>query len=214
MAAPFDLVIFDWDGTLYDSIHQIVESLQWAAHQHDIELAGEAAKDIIGLGLPEAMQALFPRHQTLHSSIQAAYSQHYVGHSHTQGWFAGVDGLLSALAQREVQCAVATGKSRAGLNRVLANTNSASRFVVTRCASETLSKPHPLMLEQILQETGVPVARAVMVGDTTYDMEMAARIGMPRIGVNYGVHSSAQLQEFQPLYIAQSVTELQSILLG
>ncbi len=214
MAAPFDLVIFDWDGTLYDSIQQIVESLLWAARQHDIELGSDAAKNIIGLGLPEAMQALFPLHHSLHASIQAAYSQHYVAHSHTQGWFAGVDALLSGLAQENIASAVATGKSRAGLNRVLANTNSASRFVVTRCASETLSKPDPLMLQQILQVTGVPVERAVMVGDTTYDMEMAARIGMPRIGVNYGVHSSTQLQEFQPLHIAHSVTELQGMLLG
>ena len=214
MAAAFDLVIFDWDGTLYDSIHQIVDSLLWAARQHEVDLAADAAKNIIGLGLPEAMQALFPQHAALHAPIQAAYSQHYVANSHTQGWFAGVDELLAGLAQRHIQSAVATGKSRAGLNRVLARTNSAARFVVTRCASETLSKPDPLMLQQILQVTGVPVARAVMVGDTTYDMEMAARIGMPRIGVSYGVHSTAQLQAFEPLHVVHSVAELHGMLLN
>lgn len=214
MTAAFDLVIFDWDGTLYDSVHQIVESLQWAARQHEVDLAADAAKNIIGLGLPEAMQALFPQHTGLHAPIQAAYSQHYVAHSHTQGWFAGVDELLDGLAQCQVQCAVATGKSRAGLNRVLAKTGSAARFAVTRCASETLSKPDPLMLQQILQETGVPAARAVMVGDTTYDMEMAARIGMPRIGVSYGVHSRTQLQAFQPLHVVQSIAELHAVLLA
>lgn len=214
MAAAFDLVIFDWDGTLYDSVQQIVDSLLWAARQHDIELASEAAKNIIGLGLPEAMQALFPRHPDLHASIQAAYSQHYVAHSHTQGWFSGVDELLDGLAQNNIAAAVATGKSRAGLNRVLAHTNSAARFVATRCASETLSKPDPLMLQQILQETGIAAERAVMVGDTTYDMEMAARIGMPRIAVSYGVHSSSQLQAFQPLHVAHSIAALHDMLLG
>lgn len=214
MPAAFDLVIFDWDGTLYDSVHQIVDSLLWAAQQHGIDLPAEAAQNIIGLGLPEAMQALFPQHPALHSAIQAAYSQHYVAHAHTQRWFDGVDELLSTLAQHNIRSAVATGKSRAGLNRVLANTNSAHRFVSTRCASETLSKPDPLMLQQILQETGVPVQRAVMVGDTTYDMEMAERIGMPRIAVSYGVHSAAQLGVFKPMHVAASVDELHAMLLG
>jgi phosphoglycolate phosphatase len=96
-ASPYKLVIFDWDGTLFDSVKQIVESLLWAASQHHITLSPDAAKHIIGLGLPEAMQTLFPSHQTLHPQIQAAYGQHYVAHAHTQGWFAGVDDLLTLL---------------------------------------------------------------------------------------------------------------------
>lgn len=214
MAKPnYKLVIFDWDGTLYDSVSQIVDSLLWAAGQYQIELDPEAAKNIIGLGLPEAMQTLFPHHQTLHPQIQAAYGQHYVAHSHTQGWFDGVDGLLTDLSSQNIYAAVATGKNRPGLDRVLTHTNSHTRFIATRCAGETKSKPHPLMLEEILHITGIAVKDAVMVGDTTYDLEMAARIGMPRIGVSYGAHSISDLEKFQPEGIAHSVAQLQRMLL-
>lgn len=213
METAFDLVIFDWDGTLFDSVQQIVESLQYAASQYQINLAAEDAKNIIGLGLPEAMQALFPQVPELQGQIQAAYASHYVANSHRQSWFEGIEGLLDALQTRQIPLAVATGKSRAGLDRVLAQTNSHARFVVTRCASETLSKPHPMMLAEILKETGVAANRAVMVGDTTYDMEMAANIGMPRIGVTYGVHQAQQLALHDPVRIVKSVAELHELLL-
>ena len=100
-----------------------------------------------------------------------------------------------------------------GLDRVLAQTNSASRFAATRCASETLSKPHPMMLAQLLQHTGVPVSRAVMVGDTSYDLEMAKNIDMPRIGVSYGVHDAQTLKQYQPLAVANSIEQLTQELL-
>lgn len=210
----FDLVIFDWDGTLFDSVAQIVASLQWAAAQYQIELGEHEAKNIIGLGLPEAMQALFPQHQSLQPKIQAAYSEHYVANSHHQQWFTGVDSLLEELAARDVMLAVATGKSRAGLDRVLLHTNSQHYFVATRCASETCSKPDPMMLQQLLQHTGVAVERAVMVGDTSYDLEMAKRIGMPRIGVSYGVHGAHVLEQYQPLAVVDSVMALSHELLS
>jgi phosphoglycolate phosphatase len=213
MSSIYDLVIFDWDGTLFDSVNQIVESLLYAAEQHQIELAAADARNIIGLGLPEAMQALFPSVPELHSSIRAEYASHYIANSHRQHWFTGVAELLDALQSRQVGLAVATGKNRPGLDRVLLQTNSVERFISTRCADETKSKPHPLMLEEILQETGVSVERAVMVGDTTYDMEMAAKIGMPRIAVSYGVHRPDELQRFSPLYIANSIEELSRALL-
>ena len=215
MANRFDLVIFDWDGTLFDSVSQIVASLQWAAAQHGIELCAEAAKNIIGLGLPEAMQVLFPQQVSLQPKIQASYSEHYVANSHSQHWFAGVENLLDELASQDMLLAVATGKSRVGLDRVLAQTNSANKFVATRCASETLSKPHPMMLAQLLQHTGVPASRAVMVGDTSYDLEMARNIEMPRIGVSYGVHDAQTLTQYQPLAIVDSIEQLtQELLFG
>ena len=209
----FDLVIFDWDGTLFDSVAQIVASLQWAAAQHDIELCAEAAKNIIGLGLPEAMQVLFPRHIALQPKIQADYSKHYVANSHSQQWFAGVENMLDQLTARNMQLAVATGKSRVGLDRVLQQTNSEYRFVATRCAGETLSKPDPLMLSQLLEQTGIAAERAVMVGDTSYDLEMARNIGMQRIGVTYGVHSNQILSNYQPLAIVNSIEALTQELL-
>lgn len=210
----FDLVIFDWDGTLFDSIAQIVTSLCYAAEQYHINLSSDAARHIIGLGLPEAMQVLFPDHVALQPDIQAAYSRHYVANSVNQQWFAGVPALLQQLLDRGIQLAVATGKSRVGLNRVLMQTASENLFKITRCASETRSKPDPMMLQEILDATGIDVTRAVMIGDTTYDMEMAQRINMPRIGVSYGVHSDQQLIPYQPLAIVHSVDELSKLLLN
>ncbi|RYY79604.1 MAG: HAD family hydrolase [Moraxellaceae bacterium] len=205
---PFDLVIFDWDGTLFDSVSQIVQSLQWAAQQHQLDLSAEAAKNIIGLGLPEVMQTLFPAHAALHAQIQADYGRHYVVNSHTQRWFGGVDELLTQLEQQGVLLAVATGKNRIGLDRVLAQTHSKHRFIATRCTDEASSKPHPLMLQQLLAETGIAIERTVMVGDTTYDLQMAQSIGMSRIGVSYGAHSETMLAAYQPLAIVHSVSEL------
>lgn len=208
MTRPFDLVIFDWDGTLFDSVGQIVRSLQAAATQYGQPLTDDAAKSIIGLGLPEVMQTLFPQVPELQDAILHAYSQHYVEHSGSDRWFAGVSELLFGLKDNGIQLAVATGKSRKGLDRVLKQTQSEHVFTVTRAASETRSKPDPLMLQEILDVTGIPVERALMVGDTSYDLEMAMRIGMPRVGVSYGVHTPEVLSQYQPRYIADSTHAL------
>lgn len=205
---PPKLVIFDWDGTLMDSVGQIVESLVQAAAQHEIALSTDAAANIIGLGLPEAMAVLFPQHPHLHAQIQAAYTAHYVPRSHQTRLFDGVEALLERLAVQDIQLAVATGKSRAGLDRVLADSGIADYFSVTRCASETRSKPHPQMLQEILSVTGYTADQAVMVGDTSYDLQMAQRIQMPRIGVSYGVHSVDLLQHYQPLAVVDRVSDL------
>lgn len=209
---PPKLVIFDWDGTLMDSVGQIVESLLAAAAQYEIDLSASAAANIIGLGLPEAMAVLFPQHPHLHAEIQAAYAAHYVPRSQQTRLFEGVEALLERLAAQDIQLAVATGKSRAGLDRVLADSGIADYFSVTRCASETRSKPHPQMLQEILAVTGIAAADAVMVGDTSYDLEMAQRIAMPRIGVSYGVHSVDKLNRYQPVAVVDQVLKLGEIL--
>lgn len=211
---PFELVIFDWDGTLFNSVGQIVQSLHFAAQRYQQPLTDAAAQSIIGLGLPEVMQILFPQVPELHQDILEAYSAHYVANSGKDRWFDGVAEMLHALQQQEVLLAVATGKSRAGLDRVLAHTQSQSMFVVTKAASETRSKPDPLMLEQILEHTGVAVERAVMVGDSSYDLEMAQRIGMRSIGVSYGVHRPEVLSRYQPERIVHNIAELQQQLLS
>lgn len=207
-AQDIDLVIFDWDGTLFDSVGQIVRSLLFSAQVHQQPLTADAARNIIGLGLPEAMQALFPQVPHLHEQLLSSYSQHYVQHSVMDRWFDGVAEMLDLLAAQSKQLAVATGKSRPGLDRVLAQTASRDRFVVTRAASETRSKPDPLMLQEILAVTGVSASRALMVGDSSYDLEMAQRLDMPRIGVSYGVHSVEVLQRYQPLMIARNIADL------
>ena len=183
-----------------------------AATQYEIDLTAEAAANIIGLGLPEAMAVLFPQHPHLHSDIQAAYAAHYVPRSQQTRLFEGVEALLQQLQKQGVILAVATGKSRAGLDRVLADSGIADYFSVTRCASETRSKPHPQMLQEILEVTGITAADAVMIGDTSYDLEMAQRIAMPRIGVSYGVHTAERLQQYQPLAVVSQMAELAVLL--
>lgn len=212
MKKPVELIIFDWDGTLFDSVSQIVASLKFAAKQFNQPLSDDDAKSIIGLGLPEVAQVLFPQVPELHQAILQSYSAHYVEHSVTDVWFDGVAEMLDDLKQQGIQLAVATGKSRKGLDRVLAQTNSAAMFVATRAASETKSKPDPLMLAEILAVTGVSAEQAIMVGDTTYDLEMALNIQMPSIGVRYGVHASAALQKFAPLDLADDVFALHQML--
>ena len=214
MKSAVKLIIFDWDGTLFDSVGQIVKSLKFAAEQFNQPLTDEAAKSIIGLGLPEVAQVLFPQVPELHKDILQSYADHYVAHSKSDEWFAGVSEMLHDLKAQGVELAVATGKSRRGLDRVLGQTQSLELFSATRAASETKSKPDPLMLAEILQETNVLVEHAIMVGDTSYDLEMARNIAMPRVGVTYGVHTPDVLNQFSPLYLANNVSELYAFLLN
>ena len=209
---PPKLVIFDWDGTLFDSVGQIVASLAYAAQVYKQPFDPELGKSVIGLGLPEVMQILFPHVPELQNDILQCYADHYVANSKGDAWFDGVDALLRDLEQRGILTAVATGKSRRGLDRVLSQTNSHARFAITRAASETQSKPHPQMLEEILAHTGVAAHEAIMVGDTHYDLEMAQRIAMPSIGVSYGVHSVDELLQFAPQKIVHNVAELHAYL--
>lgn len=214
-SSRFDLVIFDWDGTLMDSLAQIVRSVKLAALDLGVpEPSDAAARDIIGLGLPEAMQVLFPQvPEVEREALRHRYAHHFVagvgGHSQP---YAGAEALLRQLSGAGRQLAVATGKSRAGLNRVLAHTGWSSYFSATRCADETASKPSPLMLKELLLELRVPLERAVMIGDTHYDLEMAQRLGMAAIGVSYGVHSAERLAEHAPIAICQDMSELASTL--
>ncbi|MBK0062744.1 MULTISPECIES: HAD-IA family hydrolase [unclassified Acinetobacter] len=203
-----ELIIFDWDGTLFNSVGQIVESLKFAASKYEQPLTDEAAQSIIGLGLPEVMQTLFPQVPHLQQDILVSYGKHYVENSRHDAWFDGVAELLQDLKAQGMKLAVATGKSRRGLDRVLTQTQSHAIFDITRAASETMSKPHPLMLEEILEFTGVNVQNAVMVGDSSYDLEMAMNIKMPRIGVSYGVHDIEILKKYQPLTIVHDITSL------
>ena len=212
MSQNIELVIFDWDGTLFDSVGQIVASLQYAAQQFEQPLTDDAPKSIIGLGLPEVMQILFPQVPDLQQDILQCYADHYVANSKGDAWFSGVAELLADLKQQGIKLAVATGKSRKGLDRVLSQTNSHQIFDITRAASETKSKPDPLMLQEILAELDVAVECAIMVGDTSYDLEMAENLNMPRIGVSYGVHSIETLQQYQPLTIAHNVQDLHAYL--
>ena len=205
------LVIFDWDGTLSDSTGRIVEAMQGAAGKLGIEEPASAAvRDIIGLGLPEAVQILFP---TLPDKAQVAlgdaYSAHY-RHLDREpcDLFPGAMPMLEQLRGRGWQLAVATGKSRRGLDRVLGALGLSDFFDATRCADETASKPDPMMLRQILAELECVAEQAVMVGDSEYDLAMARSGGMTSIGVSFGVHSSERLRQHCPAHIVDTLPEL------
>lgn len=209
--AEFDLVIFDWDGTLMDSVAQIVTSVKAAARDLGVpEPTDAAARDIIGLGLPEAMRVLFPQvPEAERLALRQRYAHHFVGGTGGQSRpFAGAEALLHKLRGEGRQLAVATGKTRIGLDRMLGVTGWQDHFAATRCADETASKPDPRMLRELLRELGVPVTRAVMIGDTTYDLEMAEALGMASIGVTYGVHDSERLLRHRPLALCDSVDAL------
>ncbi len=193
--------IFDWDGTLSDSAEKIIGCMQRAAVDVDISPKDdEAIKNIIGLGLPEAIAHLYPGlSPKLSLDLKDAYSHQFVNSDvEPSPLFPGVMEGLEVLRERGHTLAVATGKSRKGLNRVLESFGLSSFFHGSRCADETASKPHPLMLSELLTEFSRHPEDAVMVGDTEYDMAMAAEIGMPRIAVSYGAHHIDRLKVFSP----------------
>ncbi|MFI8750710.1 HAD family hydrolase [Vreelandella lionensis] len=208
----YELIIFDWDGTLMDSVPKIVSCMQAAAADAEWgELEVSAIEDIIGLGLPEAIAKLCPDIDPEQAErLRQRYSHHFVhGDTTPMPFFDGVEAQLARLRERPQQrLAVATGKSRRGLDRVFNETGSGGLFHTSRTADETRSKPHPQMLLEILAELQVPAERAVMVGDTEYDLEMARAIGMDRVGVTYGVHTPARLAASQPVWVAEDVPSL------
>lgn len=196
------LLIFDWDGTLSDSTANITQAMQEAAGSLGLEIPGvEQIHNIIGLGLPEAVGRLFSKESELKKELVGeAYRAHFLAldQQRPSELFPGVLDVLEYLHAQGHMLAIATGKSRRGLNRILSNLKVGHLFHGTRCADETASKPHPLMLEQLLAEFECPVDRAVMVGDTEYDMEMARSIGMSRIAVSYGAHARERLEPYSP----------------
>ena len=208
----YELIVFDWDGTLMDSVPKIVACMQAAALEAEWgELEVAAIEDIIGLGLPEAIAKLCPGIGPAQAErLRQRYSHHFVsGNTTPMPFFAGVDAQIARLRERPQQrLAVATGKSRRGLDRVFAETGSGVWFHASRTADETRSKPHPQMLNEILHELSVPVERAVMVGDTEYDLEMARAIGMERVAVTYGVHAPSRLAASKPKWVAHNVEQL------
>lgn len=195
------LFVFDWDGTLIDSAAKIVGCMQQAALDMQLEqLEAKVIKDIIGLGLPEAIQKLYP---LLEMKAVLEYKQRYSDHFIAADQvlcplFPGAFETLSELKAQGHQIAVATGKSRRGLARALAQHGWESLFDTTRCADETASKPDPRMLHEILAELDVPPASAVMIGDTEFDMAMARSAAVSRIAVTYGAHEVERLQRYQP----------------
>lgn len=205
------LIIFDWDGTIIDSAAKIVRSMQQAAQKLGFpECESDKIRHIIGLSLENAIKQLYPEIDlSANQQMQKAYSEAFKANDAIPcNLFPNVEQTLKTLESQGHLTAVATGKSRAGLNRVLANLDWQERFHATRCADETASKPSPLMLNELLVELNTKASDAIMVGDTSYDLEMANNASVDCVAVSYGAHSSASLLPFNPIAVIDHFEQL------
>ena len=207
----YKLIIFDWDGTLMNPVARIVSSMQLAAEQLALAKPSEkAVKDIIGLSLPKVYQQLFPN-ITARQVVQLneSYRRYYVELDTTPSpLFSGVTNLLELLISQGKQLAVATGKGRAGLDRVLLETKTSHYFTASRCADECRSKPAPDMVHSLLRELDIPAEHTVVIGDSHYDLLMAKNAGVDSIAVSYGVQEKSALLQQQPKMLVDSIAEL------
>jgi phosphoglycolate phosphatase len=211
----YKLIIFDWDGTLMNSVERIVSSMQSAADTVGLVTpTNNEVKDIIGLSLPVVFDRLFTditAEQIEAMSVQYKY-QYLEVNTTPSPLFNDAMELLVTLKQHNKLLAVATGKGRAGLASVLSLSNTTNLFHTTRCADEMPSKPDPTMLLSILSELGISSHEALMIGDTSYDLKMAKNAGIDSIGVSFGVHDKPTLEKYSPKVIVDSLSELKALL--
>ena len=206
----FDLIAFDWDGTLFDSTAIIVRCIQRAV----VDVGGakptdKAAAYVIGMGLMQALAHAAPDvPPEKYPQLGARYRHHYLAHQNDLSLFEGVLPLLDDLRTRHHLLAVATGKSRRGLDDVLRTVQLQGVFHGSRTADETAGKPDPLMLHELMRELGAEPGRTLMIGDTTHDLQMAVNAGCAAVGVSYGAHEPGEFHRLQPLHVAHSVAEL------
>lgn len=204
------LLVFDWDGTLADSHGKIVGCFtDTIAALGEAPLPDRTLRGVIGLGLPQTARALFPGATAeFVARFVAAYRDHWLAPRAAKAkLFEAARACLETLRSRGFLLCVATGKSRAGLDRELVETGLESMFVATRCADETESKPSPKMLLDLLAQTETAAPDALVIGDTTFDLEMAQRAQVARVGVSYGAHDRAELAAFEPLTIINDIAE-------
>jgi phosphoglycolate phosphatase len=216
VARQFDLIAFDWDGTLFDSTAIITRCIQRAV----VDVGGRKPSDqeasyVIGLGLMQALAHAAPDVPAdKYPELGARYRHHYAAHVNDISLFDGILPLLADLKARNHLLAVATGKNRNGLNQALQAVELRNVFDSSRTADETAGKPHPLMLQELMSELGVPASRVLMVGDTTHDLQMALNAGCASVGVSYGAHEPAAFEALNPRFVAHSVAELHAWLLA
>lgn len=199
-----------------DSTTTIVKCIQASAKDLGLPIPdNRAAAYVIGLGLMDAMQAALPGIDAkFYPRMVERYRYHYLAHDQELSLFEGAREMLNDLSQQGYFLAVATGKSRVGLNRALDNVKLLSLFDATRCADETFSKPHPAMLQELTRELGQDIKRTVMIGDTTHDLQMAQNAGAAGVAVEYGAHGAQELRALDPLYAASSIAVLHGWLNG
>ena len=208
-------MVFDWDGTLMDSESQITTSLANVISELGLAKRSQhELRNVIGLGLPEAVRRLYPElAREIINNFVGRYRRHFLsGHQGTSVLFDGAMEVIKRLHADDYLLAVATGKSRRGLDRSLQETAAGDYFHITRCADETFSKPHPQMLLEIMSILDVAPEETVMVGDTEYDLEMATEAGTASLGVTYGVHTLERLLTHQPLACLDDISEVGKLL--
>jgi phosphoglycolate phosphatase len=215
MPRQFDLIAFDWDGTLFDSTAVIARCIQQAV----IDVGGqppsrEQASYVIGMGLMQALAHAAPDVPAkLYPRLGERYRHHYISHQNDLILFEGVLPMLAELKARQHWLTVATGKSRRGLDEALRAVELQGVFDDSRTADETAGKPNPAMLHQLMQAFGVKPERTLMIGDTTHDLQMAAYAGCASVGVSYGAHEPDSFHTFGPRHVAHSVRDLHDWLL-
>ena len=206
MPRKFELLVFDWDGTLMDSAASIAESLQAACMELDLPVPSMTqARYVIGLGLTDAMQYILPDlPRAEYAKVVDRYRIHFLRRDGGTTLFPGAAATIRELHDAGFLLAVATGKSRRGLDRALAATGIGAYFHVTRCADEGYAKPHPGMLQAVMESLNVKPAGTLMIGDTTHDLEMAQAAGVAALAVAYGAHEREALVRHQPLAIVDA----------
>jgi len=208
----YDLIAFDWDGTLFDSTALIVQCIQAAVRDvGGVEPSAERAAWVIGMALPQALAHAAPDVPAEQQAwLVERYRHHYFARQHALTLFDGVLPLLAELRQRHHWLTVATGKSRRGLDEALHSVELHGVFDGSRTADETAGKPHPQMLHELMREFGVEPERTLMIGDTTHDLQMAANAGCASVGVSYGAHDHGDFEVWNPRFVAHSVPQLQA----
>jgi len=211
----FDLIAFDWDGTLFDSTALIARCIQHAVR----DVGGTVPSDrdaayVIGMGLMQALAHAAPDVPVeRYPELGARYRHHYIAHKHDISLFEGILDMLTELKTRQHWLAVATGKTRQGLDDALHSSELKGMFDSSRTVDETAGKPHPRMLLELMSEFGVAPGRTLMIGDTTHDLQMAVNAGCDSVAVSYGAHEPEAFHVLQPLFVAHSVRQLHDWLL-
>ena len=210
MAERFDLIVFDWDGTLLDSAAAIVLAIQAASRDLGLPVpTDERARHVIGLGLVDALSHAVPElAQADYPRMVERYRHHYLSSDHELNLFAGTEAMIATLAARGHMLGVATGKSRQGLDRALSYTGLGRHFLATRCADECFSKPHPAMLLELMDELATEPARTLMIGDTSHDLEMAHNAGVDAVAISHGAHDAAALRALPHRVCVDSIAAL------
>ncbi len=212
MTKRYDLIVFDWDGTLIDSTAIIAGSIQAACRDLKLPVPDdETARHVIGLGLVQALRYAVPEApEKMYESLVARYRHHFLSQHDAIPLFEQARETIVELCDAGYQLAVATGKNRIGLDRALETTQMGRYFHATRTADRTFSKPHPAMLLELMDELDVLPERTVMIGDTTHDLQMAINAGVDAVGVTHGAHPEDQLRELNPVALLNDFAELRA----